>query len=247
MRTTDLLTALLYGFDLTSRPKARRFTAGSENWIRENGLRSGDWDRLRENGLLEGERLADGSWQGKLTDAGWEKALGGRDPERQWNRTWDGRWRIVLFDLKKPTPKMRQRLSRWLHAHQFGCAQRSVWVSPDPCPPTPGALAAPERDPASVMIVETDSIRGIDAPVDIVAAAWDFDAINGAYRDYLDFIQARSNSGSIDFAWSKQERLRWLDATKRDPMLPDSLLPDGYLGKHAWEERKRLLSRGISG
>ena len=26
-------------------------------------------------------------------------ALGGRDPQEQWARPWDGRWRLVLFDV----------------------------------------------------------------------------------------------------------------------------------------------------
>src|SRR6266513_1066496 len=35
----------------------------------------------------------------RLTAQGRLHALGGRDPQEQWARPWDGRWRLVLFDV----------------------------------------------------------------------------------------------------------------------------------------------------
>jgi DNA-binding transcriptional regulator PaaX len=42
--------------------------------------------------------------------------------------------------------------------------------------------------------------------------------------------------------WAKQEKLAWHETITADPLLPDRLLPAGYLGKKAWAERTRILA-----
>jgi hypothetical protein len=58
--------------------------------------------------------------------------LGGRDPEAQWARPWDGQWRLVLFDVPTGQNAQRERLRRYLRDKGFGYLQNSVWISPDP-------------------------------------------------------------------------------------------------------------------
>src|SRR6185503_3153357 len=68
----------------------------------------------------------------QLTDRGRLVALGGRDPFECWRRRWDGKWRIIMFDLPTGRQSARVRLIRWLRRCHFGYLQRSVWVHPDP-------------------------------------------------------------------------------------------------------------------
>ena len=60
------------------------------------------------------------------------KALGGCDPEERWNRGWDGKWRIIVFDLPEKKRGLRNDLRKQLRSARFGGLQRSVWISPGP-------------------------------------------------------------------------------------------------------------------
>lgn len=84
--------------------------------------------RLRERGLLEEEREHSGRTILKLTQKGREEALLRSDEDNaQYN--WDGKWRIIIFDI--PEDKrlirdlLRQRLKKW----GFAQLQKSVWVT----------------------------------------------------------------------------------------------------------------------
>ena len=48
-----------------------------------------------------------------------------------WNRTWDGKWRLILFDVPLGRDTQRNRLRRYLRNKGFGYLQNSVWITPD--------------------------------------------------------------------------------------------------------------------
>ena len=86
--------------------------------------------RLKKRGLL---KFADGHYQ--LTEAGkkvlkrWE--LGNYKlfkPSR-----WDGRWRIVIFDIPQKKKKIRDHMTMILRTAGFERLQDSVYVFPFPC------------------------------------------------------------------------------------------------------------------
>ncbi len=77
--------------------------------------------RLRENGLVEEIKLKDDIIF-KLTLAGEE--LTGSDPKE-----WDGKWRIVVFDIPEQKRLVRDLFRRNLKKWGFKHLQRSVWIS----------------------------------------------------------------------------------------------------------------------
>lgn len=46
---------------------------------------------------------------------------------------WDGRWRVVMFDIREKRRKVRSRLRLLLSSAGFLRLQDSVWVHPYPC------------------------------------------------------------------------------------------------------------------
>ncbi|HEY4284103.1 MAG TPA: PaaX family transcriptional regulator C-terminal domain-containing protein [Chthoniobacterales bacterium] len=70
---------------------------------------------------------------------------------------------------------------------------------------------------------------------DIVAAAWDFDAINRRYQRHLKILtdtplgRVRSHSEATALRrWATAERVAWSSAVKIDPLLPRKLLPRDF-------------------
>lgn len=85
--------------------------------------------RLRENGLID--FIDDEHLLIQLTDSGREKAL--------WlkiisdNEKWDGKWRIVIWDIPEKRRAVRDLLRFKLKQLGFTRWQKSVWVSKKNC------------------------------------------------------------------------------------------------------------------
>ena len=99
--------------------------------------------------------------------------------ESRWRRDWDGRWRLVLFDLPVAHGTARDRLRRNLRRCGFGYLQNSVWISPDPLGEEMASLVSSRASVESLVLLEARPCAG-ETDEEIVAGAWDFDAINRA-------------------------------------------------------------------
>lgn len=81
--------------------------------------------RLRERGLVEENRVDTHNILLKLTDLGRE-ALG----EDEFDESkWDGKWRIVIFDIPEQKRIIRDMFRRKLKHWGFKSWQQSVWVT----------------------------------------------------------------------------------------------------------------------
>jgi phenylacetic acid degradation operon negative regulatory protein len=193
---------------------------------------------LESNSSGPGERLY------KLTATGRLHALGGRDPVERWTRRWDGHWRLVLFDVPVEHNSLRNKLRRILHSRGFGFFQRSVWVTPDPVEELRLTLAGATPDVGSLVIMEARPCAG-ETDEQIVAGAWDFADINRHYETYQEVLAQCPNGsrGNIEQlrGWCAQERQAWLAALEHDPLLPECLLPKGYLGRQVWQQRLKVM------
>ena len=84
----------------------------------------------------------------------------------------------------------------------------------------------------------------------IVMGAWEFERINNRYTHHLNVLKRRP-SGSLRSEalaialqrWAAVEHEAWLNAVTKDPLLPQQILPSGYLGKRAWQRRKEVLQQ----
>lgn len=178
----------------------------------------------------------------RLTEAGRRAAVGGRNPETQWARPWDGRWRMALFDVPEAQRVRRVRFARALRALHFGCLQNSVWVSPDPMERLREAIAGTDLHVETLTLMEARPCGGESAAA-LVAGAWDFTRINQNYRAGLDLLasEPKDRSSRAWRAWLGTEWQAWAKALREDPLLPAALLPAGYLGREAWRRRRAHL------
>lgn len=85
--------------------------------------------RLRENGLVE--LVEDNEILLRLTDRGKEKAVLAHLLLE--DKKWDGKWRIVIFDIPEKRRVARDLLRAKLKGWGFILWQRSVWVTKKNC------------------------------------------------------------------------------------------------------------------
>jgi phenylacetic acid degradation operon negative regulatory protein len=245
-KAEDWLALLLYGADLLLNPSPAKILGGYESWEYREGL-GRHVRRLQQRQLLRTSRRP-GDRTLQLTDRGRLLALGGRDLFDHWRRPWDGKWRMLMFDLPTRRQAARVKLIRWLRHHQFGFLQNSVWIHPDPVPQLRETLKEWADDAETATVMEATCAPGYSNAA-IVEGAWDFEEINERYEDYVQVgaeasqLQRKAGNPPETLArWLRQERAAWLHAVSLDPLLPQALLPPGYLGQKAAAVRQEALA-----
>jgi len=167
-------------------------------------------------------------------------------PERSWNRSWDGRWHLLTYDVPEKERGYRCALERFFRRKRMGCLQKSVWISARDIRPLFDDLdlAASIRDYA--ILFEASSVLG-QSPRQIASQAWDFEELAKRHNAYLNDGISQKNQASASptpaaaLAAARRELFEYLAVMQTDPLLPAELLPDNYAGRRvATEFRSRL-------
>jgi phenylacetic acid degradation operon negative regulatory protein len=245
-KTEAFLNLLLWSADALARPTFRNLTDSYESWAYRNGFLH-QVQKLERRQLVERDARFPNDRLYRLTTQGRLHTLGGRDPEEQWARPWDGKWRMVIFDVPVKRNTQRASLRRYLRHHGFGCLQNSVWITPDSLAEQRLAFGDGKINVESLILLEARPCAG-ESDGEIVAGAWDFARINRRYARHLKVLEAYPRSASRNDAaakgllgWEATERVAWIDAVTNDPLLPNSILPSDYLGQKAWRRRVEVL------
>ena len=244
--TEEFLYILLWTADSVLRPTWRNLDESFESWAYRNGL-GRRLEALERQKLVERQQVPDMSRVYRLTAEGRRAALGGCDPTERWARPWDGRWRLVLFDLPFNASRLRAKMRRHLLRHRFGYLQQSVWVTPDSLQEVHRQLRGKSVDVESLILFEGEPCGG-ESDGAIVRGAWNFAAINALYAGHEAILSECPEAPSSHvppssrfWIWARREREAWKAALCRDPLLPQVLLPAEYRGRRSWEARKELL------
>ena len=245
-KTKLLLYRLLWLAEKPLFPNYLNVTQSFEGWAYCNGL-LGQIHRLEAQGFLE--RLQDPASNRRLhrlTKAGCALTLNGGNPETEWAREWDQKWRLILFDIPSRENMKRRQLTRALAGARCGCLQGSVWIAPMTSPKIEKLVKQDDRDCTHLLLLLADS-KGPKVDARMVAGAWDFNAINAAYRKLqltLDRFSEAANHNTRDALakWTAEEYRATHEALRIDPLLPSDLLPKSYLGKKVWKNRCKVLA-----
>jgi len=229
------------------QPTWRNLHSSFESWAYGNGFLK-QIHRLEAQAYIESRcDTKSGMRVIRLTQKGVAAGRMGTNPEQRWQRWWDGKWRMVLFDLPEAQRANRRKLRDKLSTSGFGCMQRSAWLTPDPL----GEIALQLRPLAvnAAMLVLLDAVPcGGESAADMVAAAWDFRKINEAWQGLTDHLVAAPQDL---VTVPKQHVARWVAkehnllqrCLRIDPLLPKQLLPSNYQGIATWQMRRRILAK----
>jgi phenylacetic acid degradation operon negative regulatory protein len=247
-KTEEFLQLLLWSCDMLGRPIWRNLTDSFESWAYRGGLQR-QLEELERRNLIESFKTANSRDRLlRLTDTGRLHAMLGRDPEKQWARPWDGKWRLVMFDMPADRDPERKRLWYYLRQRHFGLLQRSVWISPDSLDEQRELLKSTALNAKMVTFLEATPCGG-ETTNDIIAVSWNFVEINRRYSDHLQVLHSRPigdlvNTGAAQAfrKWANDERTAWAAAMNIDPLLPEDALPKDYAGKRAWQARVQAMT-----
>ena len=246
----EFLYFLMWGADMLMRPTWSNMNGSFEQWAFRSGLgrRLQSLEREKfleqqasEKGAAPDERVC------RLTESGRIAAMGGIDPVAAWGRPWDGRWRLVLFDVPEAMNTQRVKLRRALKELKFGYLQNSVWLSPDSLATHAAKFAGACVEVESLTLFEGRPAGG-ESDQDLVRGAWSFDAVQQRYDAWTRVagqVPHMRLGGEAEWRmvrqWAHRERAAWSAAVACDPFLPMPLLPAGYAGQKSWAKRVEVL------
>jgi phenylacetic acid degradation operon negative regulatory protein len=157
---------------------------------------------------------------------------------------WDGRWLALLITIPHTHRTARKRLYAGLTWAGFGNPTPGVWVSPHP----------DRQEEASRLIAELDlsqhtlSFVGPSGTIglsdqDIVARAWDLDALSERFAAQLEALSSLDPAPGDPMLFAHiQVVSAWQRAPFTDPQLPEELLPD-WIGHRASARMAELRDR----
>lgn len=148
-------------------------------------------------------------------------------------KKWDGKWRVVIYDIAEVSKNIRENLRRKLHELGFGMIQKSVWVSPHDITADFTEYLESKKLTEMVHMFEAKKLLAGDGK-ELAQKIWSLDKINKQYSD----IYAHATHGDRNTqSGLKEIRQDYLRVLMGDPLLPKELLPKDWKG----ERVKKLI------
>jgi len=194
--------------------------------------------RTADSGWIAGTRLGrETRWS--LTDAGTRLLKEGTDRIYGFaagDRTWDGRWLLVVVGVPENERQLRARLRTRLGWAGLGSLNPTTWVTPRVTREHEALRVLQELglEAGSWSFVAEGGALGDGRS--LARTAWDLDVIEVRYEDFLE-LAARRRPRTDRQALVAQVRLvqEWRRFPLLDPGLPGELLPPRWSGSRAAE------------
>lgn len=158
--------------------------------------------------------------------------------------TWDGLWHMVVYSVPEEKRKLRSALRKNLGWLGFGSLAPGTWISPnDRREEVEDQLDELGARPYAVYFGGMELNYATNE--EVVSRCWDLGSLNQEYMTFLETYEAafkqdrdRKRRGvPLDPAECFRQRfwltLEYSQFPRRDPNLPERLLPSSWLGVHA--------------
>lgn len=157
------------------------------------------------------------------------------------NKKWDGKWRIVIFDIAEASKVVRENIRYKLKELGFGMLQKSVWLSPHDVIVDFREYVKGKGLEDSVFAFETPYLLAGD-PRTLAEKIWNLNDINQQYEEVFNALEKwkRMYIESCDrndrYTMEKKMeneftdlKIKYLQVLLSDPFLPSQLLPNNWL------------------
>lgn len=150
---------------------------------------------------------------------------------------WDGKWRVVIFDIEEKKKVVRNFLRRKLVSLGFGQLQESVYISPLDVLVDLKEFLKNEGIYGQVVVFEAKEVFG-QSPKAIAKYVWRLESLDEEYQKLADEAEWIKNRGGTKEE-KKKLKEELFQLLLKDPLLPKEFLPDGWMGEKV---RKTVLS-----
>ncbi|MBI4999329.1 hypothetical protein HZB97_00975 [Candidatus Gottesmanbacteria bacterium] len=208
---------------LTSPYMRIKFASYKDNYfqkIAQSMVKAGEIDRI----IKRGQPFF------RITSRGKVKLIYDVPLAKRLEKKWDGKWRMVIFDIPEITRVKREALRKKLKDLGFAQWQKSVYVTPfDVGQEIAEYLGAVNLGENAVMLEVKKIFVGDERQM--ANKLWHLGSINLKYKEFVEKFKGKKKKNGM------QEE--YLFILEEDPFLPKELLPDLWWG----EEAKKLAGK----
>src|SRR3989338_2694486 len=160
---------------------------------------------------------------------------------------WDGKWRILSYEIPEKKRELRDRLRREVSGWGLGPWHRSFWLTPHPIIENLRELIYQKEEERYLQAFESKHIIG-DQKI-LIEKVWQISTLEKKYRDLFkvwhDILskpgQTSSKTGE-KLSKFREVVNRYVEVLKSDPGLPTEVIGKNWIGFEAFNIFKEIRS-----
>ena len=154
--------------------------------------------------------------------------------------TWDGKWRVISYEIPEKKREIRDRLRREMQGWGLGPWHRSFWLTPHPIINTLKSLTSQKEEEKFIQAFEADHVFG-DRDI-LIEKVWGKTALDKSYRELFKKWHEILSSSDEKIDKFKKVIGEYVDLLRQDPGLPKELIGDSWIGFEGWNIFKEIKS-----
>lgn len=211
-------------FDLTFNQKTR----GTLSGIMKEGLIEKNKEESSDTGSY------------KLTEKGFSELCFQFPLFRFLKDTWDGKWRVISYEIPEKKREMRDRLRREMQGWGLGPWHRSFWLTPHPVLEHLKDLVSQKEEEQYIQAFQADHTFG-DKEV-LIEKVWGKTTLDKQYRELFkkwhDILSGKEEKADK----FKKVVTEYVNLLKVDPGLPKELVGEQWIGFEGFNIFKEIRS-----
>ncbi|MEK7109612.1 MAG: PaaX family transcriptional regulator C-terminal domain-containing protein [Patescibacteria group bacterium] len=218
-------------FDLTLNQKTRGTLSGC---IKEGVIEKSQDPNLKIQTNSNNQN------QYKLTDKGFSELCLEFPFFRFLKEKWDGKWRIISYEIPEKKREIRDRLRREMQGWGLGPWHRSFWITPHPILSTLKSLTSQKEEEKYIQAFEAEHTFG-DREI-LIEKVWGKSALDKSYRELFKKWHEILSSGDEKVDKLKKVIGEYINLLRQDPGLPKELVGESWIGFEGWNIFKEIKS-----
>ena len=194
------------------------------------------------SGLIKEGRIEKGKEDNnyRLTEKGFQELSLKFPFFRFLKEKWDGRWRVISYEIPEQKREIRDRLRREMQGWGLGPWHRSFWLTPHPIITTLKSLTSQKEEEKYIQAFEADHTFG-DREI-LIEKVWGKANLDKTYRELFKKWHDILSSDSDKLDKFKKVISHYVDILRQDPGLPKELVGESWIGFEGWNIFKEIKS-----
>jgi len=151
---------------------------------------------------------------------------------------WDGKWRIISYEIPETKREIRDRLRRQMQGWGLGPWHRSFWLTPHPIINDLKDLIGAKEEEKYFQAFEADHIFG-DREI-LIEKVWEKSKLDQRYRQMFKIWHEILSKESDKIEKFKKVVAEYINLLKTDPGLPKELIGERWIGFEGWSIFKEI-------
>jgi len=151
---------------------------------------------------------------------------------------WDGKWRIISYEIPETKREIRDRLRRQMQGWGLGPWHRSFWLTPHPIINDLKNLIGAKEEEKYFQAFEADHVFG-DREI-LIEKVWEKNKLDQRYRQMFKIWHEILSKESDKIEKFKKVVAEYINLLKTDPGLPKELIGERWIGFEGWSIFKEI-------